>query len=294
MSDANDANNSLLTNLTNKVKYHAHKATYDPDANNFVKAQTQTQTQTQTQAQVQTTSDEETLSNTSTVNDNANPNTFNTKRFFTKIGSQLLAILKKGIFPFLALMIAMIVTNDMIVYSAPIRIIFFIFTFLVCYFVTHFTILLGLFYLLKGGYSYYYNNMTERPKKDIMPTIFALLPITTYKPMSSFSKFFLYPFTYPKTDQAEIKLPQLMKEYWDKLHASFVGFDRVKNLSIFTNNIKKIHQDLDHLHNTKNAETETAAAEAAEAVETAEAAAAAEAEAETAAAAAEVEAENRI
>ena len=90
--------------------------------------------------------------------------------------------------------------------------------------------------------------MTDRPKKNIMPTIFALLPITTYKPMSSFSSFFMYPFTYPKTEKAALKLPEVMKGYWESLVESFKDFDKIKNLPLFVEDIKNIQYDLSHLH----------------------------------------------
>lgn len=247
MSDPD--NNSLLTNLTNKIKYKAHQATYDPDANDFAQ-KTANQAQTNN-----TTTDNITADNDNT--DTSNSDQFSIKRLLTKIGAQVLTILKKGFFPFLALMLAMIVTNDMIVYSVPIRILFFIFTMCIGFLHKPLAILLGIFYILKGGYSYYYNNMTDRPKKDIMPTIFALLPITTYKPMSSFSSFFLYPFTYPKTDAATIKLPELMAEYWEDLQASFTGLDKVKRVATVSDDIKQIHQDLLHLHDQKSTSSST-------------------------------------
>ena len=45
--------------------------------------------------------------------------------------------------------------------------------------------------------------MTDRPKKDIMPTIFSLLPITLHKATSPLGAFFLYPFSYPKTEKGD-------------------------------------------------------------------------------------------
>jgi hypothetical protein len=165
------------------------------------------------------------------------------------VGNQTLDILKKIFFPFLALMLAMIVTNELIIYAVPIRIIFFIFTLAICIFSQMAAISLSLYYILKGSYSYYVNNMTDRPKKNIMPTIFALLPITTYKPMSSFSSFFMYPFTYPKTENAALKLPEVMKGYWQSLVESFKDFDKIKNLPLFVEDIKNIQYDLSHLHN---------------------------------------------
>ena len=142
----------------------------------------------------------------------------------------------------------MFILSIYLLYEVPIRIVFFIFTLVICIFSQTTAIVLSIYYIFKGAYSYYVNNMTDRPKKDIMPTIFALLPITTYKPLSSFSAFFMYPFTYPKTEKAAAKLPEVMKGYWESLVESFKDFDKIKNLPLFVEDIKNIQYDLTHLH----------------------------------------------
>jgi hypothetical protein len=196
MSD--DSQNSLWTNLINKVKYNLFKATYDPDANKYAEKQ----------AEISKTQEDQTITKQADTTDNTNiddPNKFSASRLLKKTGNQFIKTISIGLFPFLALMLAMIVANEMIVYSVPIRIIFFIFIFIICLF-PPVSIGLGIFYLFKGGYSYYVNNMTDRPKREIMPTIYALLPITTTKPVSSLGSFLMYPFTYPKTGTAEEQL----------------------------------------------------------------------------------------
>lgn len=233
--------NSFFTNLKNKVKYNLHQAVYDPNANQYVqerKEQVDAAAQKQQEAKAAATDKE-----------NGDPNKFSAKRLAKKVGNQAWAAIQKGFPAFLALMLAMIVTNDLIVYSAPIRIIFFIFTFAICYFAQASALMLGFFYLLKGGYSYYYNNMTDRPKRVIMPPIFALAPITTYKPMSTLGGFFMYPFTYPKTELSAQQLPVIMKQYWDDLQESFKDLDTVKNLPIFADGLKQIQKDLATMHN---------------------------------------------
>ena len=228
---------SLFSNLTNKLKYNLHKAVYDPNANKFIEEQAK--------KKKDSTNTTTTDTNASTPSD---PNKFNTVRLVKKVGNQTLDILKKIFFPFIAVMLAMIVTNELIIYAVPIRIIFFIVTLAICIYSQTSAISLSLYYIFKGSYSYYVNNMTDRPKKNIMPTIFALLPITTYKPMSSFSSFFMYPFTYPKTEKAALKLPEVMKGYWESLVESFKDFDKIKNLPLFVEDIKNIQYDLSHLH----------------------------------------------
>jgi hypothetical protein len=236
-----DQDNSFFGNLKNKVQYNLHKAVYDPNANKFA--------QTRQEKEEAAKQKKEEAKSAATDADEGDPNTFSAKRLVKKVGKQASEAIQKGFFPFLALMLAMIVTNDLIVYSSPIRIIFFIFTFAVCYLNQGAGLALGIFYLLKGGYSYYYNNMTDRPKREIMPTIFALAPITTYKPMSSLASFFMYPFTYPKTEIAAQKLPVIMKQYWEDLKESFKDLDTVQNLPIFADSLKEIQKDLATMHN---------------------------------------------
>jgi hypothetical protein len=249
MSDNSDNTNtdntddtSLLGNLKNKLTYKLHNAAYDPNANKFA-AERAKKLKEEEEKKKQDKSDK-------TTDSSDDPNKFSFKRVVKKTGNQALDIIKKVTLPFISLMLAMIVANELIVYSPPIRIIFFIFTFFVCLFPPA-TMLLGIFYLLKGGYSYYYNHMTDRPKKEIMPTIYALLPITTYQPTSSLGSFFLYPFTYPKNDIAAGQLPKIMKQYWDDLQASFPDINKVKNLPIFADEIKQIQKDLSEMHQPK-------------------------------------------
>lgn len=240
-------NDSLWSNLKNKVAYKIHNAATDPNANKFAAERAKKQKEEQ-EKQKNLTTDSNPNTTDSTSED---PHQFSPRRLTKKVGNQTLDILKKVFFPFIAIMLAMIVANEAIVYSVPIRIIFFLFTFLICYFAKPLCILLGIFYIFKGGYSYYVNNMTDRPKQEIMPTIYALLPITTYKPLSSLGAFFLYPFTYTKTDEAAAQLPKTMAAYWDTLEESFKGLDKVKNLPIFVNELKQIKKDISQLHNQK-------------------------------------------
>lgn len=260
--DTPDTSNSIFGNFINKVKYKAYKAAYDPQANEFVKeeAKRKQDEDAKKKEKAKEKADDKSTDDITTNNSNEDPNKFSTKRFLKNTGNQTWNAIKKGLIPFASLMLAMIVTNEMIVYSVPIRIIFFIFTFIICYIAPFYAIILTIFYIFKGGYSYYVNNMTTRPKREIMPTIFALLPITTYKPMSSFMGFIMYPFTYPKTEQAAIKLPEIMKQYWEDLQASFKYLDKIQNLPVFSEDLKKIKADLDNLHkikadNTLNIET---------------------------------------
>ena len=149
----------------------------------------------------------------------------------SKVYNQFVKVIKTYIWPFIALMIAMIVANEMIVYSVPVRIIFFLFTFFMVWKNALASLLLPIFYILKGGYSYYTNQMTDGPKQRIMPTIYSLLPITTYKPTSKLGTFVLYPFTYPKTEEGAIELPEITKDYWKSLVESLKDYSTVKGFT---------------------------------------------------------------
>lgn len=246
-----DTSTSLFSNLVNKAKYKAFKAAYDPKANEFAKeeAKRKQDEEAKKKEEKKEKTDDKTTGDLTTNTTNSDPSKFNTKRFLKNTGNQTWYYIKKGLIPFAALMLAMIVTNELIVYSVPIRVIFFIFTLVICLIAPFYAIILTIFYIFKGGYSYYVNNMTARPKREIMPTIFALLPITTYKPMSSFVSFIMYPFTYPKTELAAIKLPEIMKQYWEDLQSSFKYLDKIQNLPLFSEDLKKIRTDLENMHN---------------------------------------------
>jgi hypothetical protein len=273
-SDPTGENNSILTNFKNKAYYTLYKNTYDPNANVFTTERAQKQKEQEKLKEEKAKEDKNKDKNTKnkgllgifssnndtteTINtpdngseqktEQGDPNKFSSTRLISKIGSQVVSIIKSTFFPFLALMLAMIVSNEMIVFAVPIRIIFFIFTFILCYSIHYTAILLMLYYIGKGGYSYWNNNMSGRPKIDIMPRIFALLPISTFKPTTNLQSFFMYPFTYPKSIKGEEKLPVIMKNYEDSLNASFPDLDRVRNLPIFVHNLKAIHKDLSNLH----------------------------------------------
>ena len=169
-------------------------------------------------------------------------------RIIKKIISQFIFFFKMSFFPFVAVMLAMLVTNEMIVYSVPIRLIFFIFTLIVCILAPPISIILAFFYSIKGGYSYYVNNMTDKPNSNIMPAIFALLPITTTKPTSSLFRALYYPFTYPKTDRCSVKLENKMKFYKESLNESFKDLDKVKDIPIFSKDLEKISTHFNKLH----------------------------------------------
>lgn len=188
------------------------------------------------------------------LTDTSDPNTISPKRIVKKFWRYLTLFIEKAFYPFLAIVLSMYVANEMIVYPAPIRTVFFVLTLIVCLLYSPVALGLGLFYLAKSGYSYYVNEMTAREKKRIMPTIFAMLPITTYQPEGGLESFFLYPFTYPKSKQDEEELPKIMKEYQDALDASFPYLEKIKGLPFVVEGLELIKKNLDTLHAPKEEE----------------------------------------
>jgi uncharacterized membrane protein len=250
MGDVSNSNNSLLTNLVNKVSYKIQEAAYDPKADEFAQKKAEREAQEKAKAQEQKNTNQP-QNNTQSTESKGNPNSFSGRRLASKVYNQFITVVKTYIWPFIALMVAMIVANEMIVYSVPVRIIFFIFTFYMVWRNALASLILPIFYIFKGGYSYYTNQMTDGPKQRIMPTIYSLLPITTYKPTSKLGTFVLYPFTYPKTELGAIELPEITKDYWKSLVESLKDYSTVKDLPDFAKDIKKAQEGLSRLHEAK-------------------------------------------
>ena len=215
---------SIITNLVNKVSYKLQKASYDPEADAYAEKKEEKK---------------------EIAPDTTDPNTFNKRRFANKVYDQFTNTFKICIWPFIAIMSAMIVANEMIIYPVPMRIIFFIFTIILIMLNSIAAVLLPIFYILKGGYSYYINNMKNGKKQRIIPKIYALLPIMEYKETSYLKSLLLYPFSYPKTDS---ELPEITNDYWKSLIESFKGYDKIKDLPVFVNDIKNAKKSLSKLY----------------------------------------------
>jgi hypothetical protein len=229
--------------LKNRVQFELRNAINNPEANQAAeeakrKEEEVKKKEEEAKAQEQKTTDED-------------KDKFSIRRLFGKIGNYSLNILRILFVPFVALILSMFVANECIMYRPPVRILFFLFTFLICYFLRLYMVLLVFYYIVKAGYSFYINNMTDGPKRHIMPSIFAMLPITTYEPTSSLGYFFLYPFRYPKSIKGEELLSELRTDYWNQLEESFPGLKSVMNMPIIAKGIQQAKDFLDHLHDRK-------------------------------------------
>jgi hypothetical protein len=189
------------------------------------------------------------------LQDDSDPSKISFSRIVKKIWRYIQLIVEKGFFPFMACIMAMYVSNEMIMYPAPIRVIFFIVTIFAFMFFQPAAIGLILFYIGKAGYNYYVNEMIGKEKKRIMPTLFAWLPITTYQPEGNLEAFFLYPFTYPKTVADKEELPKIMEEYQASLDQSFPYLEKIRSLPFVAEGLALIKENMENLH--KEAEPET-------------------------------------
>ena len=257
------SDDSFLTNLTNKVIYKAHKLAYDPDANEFAKKEgerkkkesEEKQTKVKQESNVSRIKDFLGINKTQQSSDASNnitdgdPNSFSFKRLLKRTSLQFTETVQWGILPFVAIIFAMLVANSCIIYSIPIRIIMFIFTLLLCLFFPFYTIVLFVYYTFMGIYSYYMNNLkSNQTKKNYLPVIFALLPISTYNPDSQLLSALMYPFTYPKTEDDKIQLNNIMKEYSEDLEKSFKNYDKYSTVPMFKNAIDIVKKRLSDLH----------------------------------------------
>ena len=236
---------SLLTSLKRKIMYQAYRLVNDPNANAFAEEN----------ASDNPGEDDSTSSLFSTPNaDSLDITTeeesiqFTSDEKINDILNRLYYIFKKSIVPFVSLILSMYVANEMIVYSAPIRAIFFIFTFVICFLFRPFMVFLTVFYIGKKSYHIYINKISGGEPRRIMPKIFALLPLTTSQPASALMSFIMYPFTYPKSDKDAEKLTEIMKNYMDSLTSIFPYFDKVKDVPVFAEGWARIKDWSEHLH----------------------------------------------
>ena len=231
-----DTDDSFLTKLQNKVTYKLNEAVDDPNAKKYAEERKAKEEQ-MTTAKAALPQHQSTDTPPSTG-----------RRILTKIWNGFTTGISLLWYPVACLVLAMFVANDMIVYAAPVRVLFFLFTFLVCYYLSYMFAALLFGYAIKGGYQWYMYQQVGDKTKDIMPTVFTILPTTTYRPTSPLGSFVLAPFWYPQSEKRATALPDIMRHYWNQLMESFPGLSEVKNLPQFTTGLQKAQTTLGHLH----------------------------------------------
>jgi hypothetical protein len=245
----------FLKKLWNKLYFEADKFVNDPEANKlaeqFEKKEKKSEPVSTDQKKVV-----ENLDTENTTVEKGDPDKFSASRLLGKVWD----VLKKGatllFVPILCIGLASLVANEMIIYAPPVRILFFVFTFGLCYISSFYLVLVSFIFVLKMGYSYYVNNMTDGPKRDIMPTMFGILPITTYQPTSGFQSFILSPFRYQKTEEGATKLKEIMNNYWNQLLESFPGLQQINKMPQVIQNLKEAKEKIDHMHDVKSSPTD--------------------------------------
>jgi hypothetical protein len=175
------------------------------------------------------------------------------------IFNKIIEIIQQLFYPLLILYLASLVSNEMIVYPAPIRFLFFFFVLTLCSVFSPATVILVFYYLVKAGYSYYRNHLEDRDGDTteirIYPRIFAVLPITTTPGASLLGRFFKYPFHYPKTELERKELERtdgkggsIMDEYMEVLKESFPYGETVKGSEPFAERYEKIEKNIKRIH----------------------------------------------
>jgi hypothetical protein len=176
------------------------------------------------------------------------------------IFNKIIEIIQQLFYPLLILYLASLVSNEMIVYPAPIRFLFFLFVLTLCSIFSPATVILVFYYLVKAGYSYYRNHLEERDGDTteirIYPRIFAVLPITTTPGESLLGRFFKYPFHYPKTEKDRKELERtdgkgeksIMDEYMEVLQESFPYGETVKGSEPFAERYERIEKNMKSIH----------------------------------------------
>ena len=232
----------VLTKIKNKVAYTVNNFLDDPNAAAYAQQQKEEQSILEEKLTPQQDKPTDTDEDTST---------FSIVRFLKKIGNKMVEYTKDYTSIVLSVLFASIIANEMIVYSVPIRVIFFFFILMLCMSLTPVFIIFVLYYgykLLYSSYVYYYVDKEKQPTIPIFPTIFAFLPVTVYRPESTLTKILLYLFTYPKTNE-EIKiLKYKMEEYKNLLHKSFEYYQVLQRDSLFKSLLDKMTESLDTMH----------------------------------------------
>ena len=219
----------FLKRLQNKLTYYIYKTVNDDEANKYAE---------QKQQPIEIKEDvveAVTLPTKTTTVDQIDISRI-LQNVYDK-GSQLVSIL---FYPILSLYLASLVANELIVYPAPIRLIFFILVLVLCNIFAYIAILMVGYYICKKLYEMYLNREQDppQPRVKLMPKIFAMIPFTTYTSDNGLVNLFLYPFRYLKGDNAEKDfsfLQILMKKYTDSLNESFPYYEVIRTTEeIFT------------------------------------------------------------
>ncbi len=206
----------ILSGIKNKVAYNIHKATYDPDAEKFAKENAVQDKKQKEEAQKK--KEDEIKKEKAT--EAAQTPSQKAARIGKTIASKTLSYVTLSMGIFLAIVYAMIVSNILITEPWAIRLFAFVAVLLLSIFNPVVFGILTIYFLSTGIY-----NKTRG--KTFLPPIFAMLPITTTPRIGTISSIFNYPFFYPKGQESQKKLKEIMENYKSDLKSSFIDFERL-------------------------------------------------------------------
>jgi hypothetical protein len=179
-----------------------------------------------------------------------NPNAFNYKNIPKQVWRNAVRYLPMLIKPAICLFLASLVANDSIMYPTQVRLSFFIITLIACAISNGAIAFLAIFYTGKRIYDYYINEMSENPKRLIMPTLYSLLPVLTDKPKSRILSAFSGPLQYGgnfKVGQDD-EISERMAMYQEQLDHSFPYLQKIKTNDPFKARLDKIAENFENLH----------------------------------------------
>lgn len=256
----------LIERLKNKLSYYIYKTVNDDDANKYAEEQKHKEP-----AKEPVTTEQYDDTAKPVAKSDATPSTdastgVSITGIITQVWEYTLLFIEQYFFTILSLFLACYVANDLMMYSAAIRVIFFVFTLIVCISSSVIASGLALFYGGKKIYEKYLNRERDdkpNPPIKLMPKIFAILPITTYEPENIIGRFLLYPFRYLKEEtltansNGNIPKPQkelledIMATYKKSLSESFPYYETVKGQAPFIVQKKEMDKLLDKMHEKK-------------------------------------------
>lgn len=244
-----DSSLSFFTKLKNKARYQMEKWVNDPEANAFVSRMSQVDAK---EAEATNATEKEKEPIKEAMEDAPVEETSNSPvvRVLQKMLYYAKWFFSIAFFPIIALFLSSLVANEMIIYPAPIRLIFFIFTLVLCFLSRILLVIIGMFYLGKWAFHYYVNNMTDGPKRLIAPSLFAFLPLTTRTSSNPFFNALLKPFQYGEQwsvkDGEELKTR--MEMYQTSLTDAFPYIETLQTTEPFQSQLKKITTSFEELH----------------------------------------------
>ena len=239
----------FLKRLQNKITYYVYKTVNDDAANEYAKKKQDVSNDEKEVKEVK-----ENYNSTLPVLKQPTDNGIDIDRILSELYEYFLLFVKYVLYPLLCIYLSSLVANDLIVYPAGVRIVFFVLILFLCASFVHVTVGMSLFYTVRKLYEKYLNRERDDkpdPPIKLMPKIFAMLPISTTTYESSFSNFFMYPFRYLKGEKADVEntfLQELMKKYTDSLNESFPYYEKVKGDTMFVARKEELDKEITEMH----------------------------------------------